>query len=123
MENPVKILIVDDESMAREVLRRFLEKTEYEIEEADNGELAIALVKRFSPDVVLMDIMMPRIQGDEVLSIIRDWKPETRIIVVTGLADQEVHRDCIRKGAHAVLEKPVDHKLLKAKILEALGRT
>lgn len=79
-----RILIVDDEELVRNYVRRALASRGWEISEADNGIAALALLKREAFDAVICDLKMPDMRGEEVIKRIRDLVPAMKIIAITG---------------------------------------
>ena len=108
-----RILIVDDEQSIRETLRETLEDEGYEIEEAKEGEKAIALIKKFNYDAVLSDIKMPKLDGIEVLEKAKTIAPELPFIMISGHGTIETAIEATKKGAFDFINKPPDlNKLL-----------
>jgi len=105
-----KILVVDDDRDIRLVLGAILEGAGYETVEAANGLEALALVKAERPDVVLLDLSMPRMDGMEVLRHLRA-NPETAgipVVMVTASGDQDQASMAVAGGAFAYVVKPWD---------------
>jgi NarL family two-component system response regulator LiaR len=103
----VRIVLADDHPVVRQGLRAFLE-TQPEVEilgEAADGEEAVREVERLLPDVVLMDIVMPKIDGIEAIRRIRAISPSTQAIVLTSFADDEKIVAAVRAGAAGYLLK------------------
>ncbi len=113
----VRILIVDDHAVVRQGLITFLELQD-EIEvvgEASNGKEAIQRVKELEPDVVLMDLVMPIMDGLTAIKEIKLMRPETEILALTSFADDEKVFTAIRSGATGYLLKDVQpHELVKS---------
>ena len=108
-----RILIVDDEQSIRETLREILEYEGYEIEEAKDGEKAIALNKKYNYDAVLSDIKMPKLDGIEVLEKAKTIAPELPFIMISGHGTIETAIEATKKGAFDFINKPPDlNKLL-----------
>ncbi|MBM4123461.1 MAG: response regulator [Nitrospira sp.] len=105
---PATILIVDDEQAICEMLREFLERRQYRVRTAANGEEALALVKREPPDLVLLDIYMPGINGVEVLRRLLASGFTGGIIMLTASQDEPLLQTALDIGAFDVLSKPVD---------------
>lgn len=104
-----KILIVDDKPVNIQIISRFLCKHNYEIEEAHSGEEAIKVVDDFEPDVLLMDICMPGMDGIECAAKIKEKvKKNIFIIFITALKDHETKRRAFEVGAVSYYNKPVD---------------
>lgn len=121
MNTPIKILIVDDEVKACNNLKRFLDRTGFVVDVAHNGEDALDKIEGFDPRVILLDVKMPGLTGDELVKMIKEWKPKIHVIMVSGVKNSDIKRECFDKGAFAFLEKPVKLDLLKNTIDEALG--
>ncbi|MDA1139862.1 MAG: sigma-54 dependent transcriptional regulator [Planctomycetota bacterium] len=112
----LKILMVDDEEMFREEIVAELRENGYECETAFDGEQGLELAASFLPDVVLCDLMMPRMNGDEVLKKLSEQMPATQVIMITAYGTLEGAVDSFRKGACDYLLKPVIIEDLLAKI-------
>jgi len=109
-----KILIVDDEEQSRKLLTKILSKQGYEIENAADGFEAGTQVLEFKPDLVLLDLYMPGMDGFEVCRKIKE-NPKTAIIVVvavTGYDNDENRERIMKAGADGYLTKPVERKHL-----------
>ena len=113
-----KILIADDEPDILEILHYNLTNEGYEVISARNGDEAIEKTKKELPDVMLLDIMMPRKSGLEVCSILRQ-KPEYQdiiIIFLTALSDESIELKGFDSGADDYITKPISPKVLISKI-------
>jgi DNA-binding NarL/FixJ family response regulator len=105
----IGVLIVDDHAVVRQGLRTFLELHD-DIEvvgEAGDGEQALTAVARLAPDVVLMDLVMPRLDGVSAIERLREIAPATRIIVLTSFLDEDKVLPAVRAGAAGYLLKDV----------------
>jgi len=113
------VLIVDDEYAGRETLQSVLEGEGYQLEMAENGLQAIEKAKRLSPDVILLDVMMPGMTGFEVCQRIRNDPQiaEIPIIVLTALDDRESLLTALKAGADDFISKPFDRFELRARLL------
>ena len=106
----IRVLIADDHALLRQGLCRFLE-LEGDIEvvaQAADGDEAVALTKEIRPDVVLMDINMPGLNGLEATQMIKDAAPDTRILVLTIHSDDEYVFQVLQAGASGYVLKDVD---------------
>lgn len=114
----IRVLIVDDHEIVREGLQTLLaEEADFEIVGmAGDGEVAIALARAENPDVVLMDLLMPVLDGIEATRRILSNNPAARVLVLTTFADDQHVREAIQAGAIGYLLKDV----LKADLLRAL---
>ena len=102
----IRVLLADDHRMLREGLRRSLADEGFDVVgEADNGEQAVRLVGELSPDVVLMDVSMPEMDGVEATRQIREAGSTSRVLMLTMHADKDVLADAIRAGASGYLVK------------------
>jgi DNA-binding NarL/FixJ family response regulator len=102
----IRVLLADDHRMLREGLRRSLTDEGFDVVgEADNGEQAVRLVGELTPDVVLMDVSMPEMDGVEATRLIREAGSTSRVLMLTMHADKDVLADAIRAGASGYLVK------------------
>ena len=110
----IRVLIADDHAVVRRGLRTFLELQD-EIEvvgEAEDGEQALAEAERLDPDVILLDLVMPRVDGIAALHGLRDRSPRSRVIVLTTFLDDDKLLPAVRAGAAGYLLKDVEPKQL-----------
>ncbi len=112
-----KILIIDDEMEVCELLADFLKLQGYHTFKASRAKDGLSLAESEKPDVVLLDIMMPEIDGLECLQRIRKSSPESIVIMVSGLKDEKIAKEAIRRGAYDYIAKPFDLSYLKENIL------
>ncbi|MDB5079797.1 MAG: two component transcriptional regulator, LuxR family [Chloroflexi bacterium] len=104
---PIKILVVDDHEVVRQGLRMFLSRDK-ELElvgEAENGSQAIEMARKLSPDVILMDILMPVMDGITAINILRQQLPEIEIVALTSVLEDASIVNAIRAGAIGYLLK------------------
>jgi DNA-binding NtrC family response regulator len=120
MKQQANILIIDDELEIREVLKEFLQLKGYAALTAADGAEALACLKAGKPDLVLIDMWMPGMNGLDVLRSIRATDPSISVIMMTGLCDAEVARQAIEYGAHDYLPKPLDLRRLESSICTGL---
>jgi two-component system nitrogen regulation response regulator GlnG len=104
-----RILIVDDEEGVRDVLSRLVRKEGFEPLAAPDGETALDLLKRESPDVLLLDIKMPGLDGMEILSRAKELDRDLPVIMITSYGLVKGAVDALRAGAHDYLVKPFEH--------------
>ena len=86
-----KIAIVEDDLAIAQMYRMKFEAEGYRVDIAENGKLGLALCEQMKPDLVLLDLMMPEMNGDEMLEKLRatDWGKEVKVIVLTNVGEQE----------------------------------
>mgnify|MGYP000122185087 CR=1 FL=1 len=116
------ILVVDDESPQRLLLRSFLQSRNFRVTEATSAEEAIESVRRTPPDLVLLDVRLPGISGIQALSEIRKVALGLPVLLITAYADVREAVAAMKGGADDYLAKPVDLDELEAAILDLLGR-
>ncbi len=115
-----KILIVDDEKISREQIKRWLRTENYDSDEAENGENALTKVAKGNYSVVLLDVKLPDISGFDVLKQIKHHYPDTCVIIFTAYGDTEITKRALREGADDFFDKPIDYELLLPKIESAI---
>lgn len=121
MDRRVTVLIVDDHKVVRQGIRAFLEaQAEFEVlEEAESGAAAVELAGRHVPDVVLMDLIMPVMDGVEATRQVKDVSPRSQIVVLTSFYDDEHIFPALQAGAISYVLKDVGMEELAAAILRA----
>jgi signal transduction histidine kinase len=121
---PARILVVDDNESNRDVLTRHLKRQEYAVATADDGLLAMEKLRAENFDLVLLDIMMPGLDGYEVLRQIKAeprWK-RIPVIMISALGELDSVVRCIEMGAEDYLPKPFSPTLLKARVHSCLEK-
>ena len=117
-----KILIAEDNPEGAELLEAYLDGSDYDIEIATDGEDTLRKVASFQPDLILLDVMMPKLSGFEVCKRIRS-KPETRDIIVHMITALDQHHDidrAVEAGTNDFLTKPINKTELLLRIKAAL---
>ena len=117
-----KILVVDDDQGMREFLEILLVREGYEVISASGGKEALDLCKKHKFDIAITDLMMPKINGIDVLKSIKEVSPKTLVILITGYASGETAIAAMKEGAYDYLEKNFDLEDLKAVIKDALSK-
>ncbi len=103
---PARILVVDDESYVRDLLRRVLARRGHEVDVAADGGAALELLEGEDYDLVLTDVVMPGIDGFELLRRVKSAYPSVKVIVLTGYARKQSISDFLLYGADEYLSKP-----------------
>jgi DNA-binding NtrC family response regulator len=116
----MRILIVDDEEVARNSVRRLLKwRGIRNVETCGSGKEAVSKIKETDFDIVLLDLLMPEIDGMQVLEATKPYRPHTEFIILTAMDDIPTTVKAIRLGAYDYLVKPVDNELLFVAIQRA----
>ncbi|WP_319408342.1 response regulator [uncultured Desulfosarcina sp.] len=102
------ILIVDDEQRYADMLAKRLELRRLTCKVCYNGQAAIDLVEEIFFSVVILDLRLPDLYGTEVLTRIKQCRPETPVIILTGHGTEKDREQCIAGGAHSFMNKPLD---------------
>jgi two-component system chemotaxis response regulator CheY len=105
-----KILIVDDAEFLRARISKMLRADSYEVLEAGNGVEAVETYKTNGPDVVLMDVSMPGMDGLTALKQIRAYDPQAKIVILTALGQESMALEAVRAGARDMVIKPIDRE-------------
>lgn len=106
MEEPIRILVVDDEKGIREGCRRILSGEGYAVDVAENGKVGLELVQSQHYDLIVVDLMMPVMGGIDMMGHVREIDPEIIMIVITGFATIETAVEAIKHGAYDYIPKP-----------------
>lgn len=122
-----RVLVVDDEENLRVVVRSFLKREGYEVEAAQSGDEALALVETFGPDVILTDVRMPKMGGLDLLATLKAKGNDATVIVMSAYGNVDLAIEAMKAGAYDYLQKPFKAEeviltLRKAEEREALRR-
>ena len=118
----LKVFLVEDETLIREGLRDRIPWEQYGfrfVGEAGDGEMALPLIRKTRPDVIITDIKMPFMDGLELSRIVKEEFPKTKILIVSGYDDFEYAREALTIGVDQYILKPVTRMNLR-KVLEEL---
>lgn len=113
-----KILIVDDAEFLRVRLTKILDMEGYEVVQAENGSKAVAAYKEQHPDVVLMDVTMPEMDGLAALKEIISFDPHAKVVMLTALGQESVVLEAVKSGARDFIVKPFEHD----RVMKAIGK-
>ena len=115
-----KLLIVDDEEDIREFARNYFKKRGIDVEIASNGKLALEKANEFKPDLILLDITMEEMTGIEVLKKLREEKNDVKVIMVTGIENEESVNEANSWGVKGYIHKPLVLEELEKIVLAEL---
>jgi len=116
-----KVLIVDDAEFLRLRLTKMLDAGGYEVFQAENGFKAVATYKDIHPDVVLMDITMPEMDGLAALKEIVGFDAKARVVMLTALGQESVVLEAVKSGARDFVVKPFEHDRVMSAITKLLA--
>ncbi len=122
MDNKTRILLVDDETAITTNLAPFLERSGFSVTTAANGEEALQQVAGFAPHLVIMDVLMPKLDGREALRRLRTSGNATPVILLTQVGESTERAMALEEGADDYLNKPFDPLELVARIRAVLRR-
>lgn len=107
MQKLVKIAIIEDDAVISEMYRMKFEAEGYDVQIASNGKLGVELVEQMKPDIILLDLQMPEMNGNEALKEIRkhDWGKNTTVMVLTNLGEEEAPKEIRALGIHSYIVK------------------
>jgi DNA-binding response OmpR family regulator len=102
-----KVAIIEDDLAIAQMYRMKFEAEGYKVEIAENGKLGLSLCEELKPDVVLLDLMMPEMNGDEMLQKMREteWGNQTKVIILTNIGEQEAPDSLKKLGVSAFIVK------------------
>jgi DNA-binding response OmpR family regulator len=113
-----KILVIDDDvNICKMLERTFLIEGEYEFDMAFDGKSGLQKLKNLNPQIILLDVMMPGMDGIETLKEIRKLDPEVGVIMITALEDEALAKKAISLGAYEYLVKPFSTEYLKTVVM------
>lgn len=103
----IKIAIVEDDQVISQMYRMKFEADGFNVEVADNGRLGVELIKKMKPDIILLDLQMPEMDGEEVLTEIRkyDWGKDALVMILTNLGEEEAPKKLRALGIHSYIVK------------------
>lgn len=107
------VLVVDDDPQVREIIQKMLESNGYRVALATHGEEALAVYQKAREmgeafDLVLLDLVMPVMDGETCLERLQEMDPQVQVIVMTGNVEKKIHSNTIKQGAHSIILKPFD---------------
>ncbi len=112
-----RILVVDDEINVIRLLKKFLASKSYDVCTAADGRTAVEKVRELKPQIVLLDILMPGMNGMDTLKEIKKFEPDTVVIMVTAVSDEELAKSSLQLGAFDYITKPINLDYLERCLL------
>lgn len=118
---PKSVLIVDDSQVMRNMLAKFFTDNGFNVVGmAEDGEQAIELFEKLNPDIMTLDIIMPKMRGTEVLETIMARYPEAKVVMASSVSDARTVMKCLKIGAKQYILKPYDEQKVMTAIKKAL---
>ena len=117
-----RILIVDDEESTREVFAELLQRWDYEVDQTADGHGALKLAAETRPDVIISDLVMPKLDGLALVRALREEQPDTPVVIITGKGTIDAAVEAVREGVFDFVEKPLDPARLKVILQRALEK-
>ena len=121
-DGPCSVLVVDDEEKICRALSGMLQRFGYSVRQATSGQDGLALVGQEVPDLILLDLMMPDMNGPRFLEELRKTHPELPVVIVTGYPDSDLMQQATQYAPVMLLSKPVDAQLLERTIRTVVGK-
>ena len=117
-----RILIVDDEEATRELFAELLQRWGYDVEQTADGHGALKIAADLHPDVIISDLVMPKLDGLALVRALREEQPETPVVIITGKGTIDAAVEAVREGVFDFVEKPLDPARLKVILQRALEK-
>ncbi|MGR3294514.1 MAG: response regulator [Candidatus Scalindua sp.] len=117
-----KILVIDDAKFTRTMLKKMIAEFGYETIEAENGREGLEKITSEAPDLVLTDILMPEMDGTELLKLLRETNMDVKVIVISANIQDTVRDQCMNLGVTEFFGKPPDKEKLKMAIEGILNK-
>ena len=120
----IKIAIIEDDVAISQMYRLKFEAEGFEVQTAENGKLGLELIEEFKPGIILLDLMMPEMTGDEMLAELRtkDWGKDITVIILTNLGEEEAPKTLKELNVHSFIVKAeMTPRQVAERVKEALG--
>jgi len=117
-----RILIVDDEESTRELFAELLQRWGYDVDETADGHGALKIAAETHPDVIISDLVMPKLDGLALVRALREEQPDTPVVIITGKGTIDAAVEAVREGVFDFVEKPLDPARLKVILQRALEK-
>src|ERR1700674_3444282 len=117
-----RILIVDDEESTRELFAELLQRWGYEVDQTSDGHGALKMAAETHPDVIISDLVMPKLDGLALVRALREEQPDTPVVIITGRGTIDSAVEAVREGVFDFVEKPLDPARLKVILQRALEK-
>ena len=115
------VLIIEDSNFQRKIISKFIKEEGHEIYEAANGKIALELIEKYQPDLIFCDLVMPVLDGFEVLKNLKEKKSTIPIIVLTSDIQQPVREQCMELGALEFINNPANQIKIQNALQKVFG--
>jgi CheY-like chemotaxis protein len=116
-----KILIIEDSNFQRKIVSKFIREEGHEVYEAANGKIGLEMIKEHQPDFIFCDLVMPELDGFEVLKALKEKKSTIPIVILTSDIQLPVKEQCLELGALEFINKPANQGKIQEALKKALG--
>lgn len=120
-DKPCSVLVIDDDENFCKAMRWQLERLECRVREATSGMDGLQLLRQETPDLILLDLVMPEMNGIQFLELLREAHPDLPVVIVTGYSDSELMKQATQYAPLMLLAKPVEAGLLERTVRTALA--
>src|SRR5947199_8117557 len=117
-----RILIVDDEESTRELFAELLQRWGYDVDQTADGHAALKIAAEMHPDVIISDLVMPKLDGLALVRALREEQPDTPVVIITGKGTIDAAVEAVREGVFDFVEKPLDPARLRVILQRALEK-
>jgi DNA-binding response OmpR family regulator len=115
-----RILIIDDDMTALDLMDILFERNDFDVVRHTDAAWIVEHIEELAPDIILIDLMMPRMNGNECIKLLRQKGVDIPVVVFTAAIDEQLHREAQLNGANLILSKPCKSDVLVAEIKRLL---
>ncbi|MFP4108275.1 MAG: response regulator [Desulfonatronovibrio sp.] len=115
-----RVIIIEDSVFQRSIIKKIVQEAGHEVLEAESGKEGLRKIEDYHPDLILLDLLMPDIDGFQVLKILKSKHNKTPVVVITADVQQTTRQQCMEDGARQIVNKPVEASKLSGIINEIL---
>ncbi|MFO7728040.1 MAG: response regulator [Desulfonatronovibrio sp.] len=116
-----RVIIIEDSVFQRTIIKRIVLEAGHEVLEAESGKEGLRKIEDYQPDLIFLDLLMPDIDGFQVLKVLKSKHNKTPVVVITADVQETTRQQCMEDGARVLVNKPVDDLKLSGIINNILG--